>query len=202
MWGIVNKKTNYLYNRQLGLKKLIIMDMNKSEPQKNQILNEIRLGTASINAMITTMETCRKRILFLREKGIYLETIFVSAQIVEHYLKLLIEGYASRRRILHLLGERDIFESINLSYKDEAPLGDLINTLNHLQIDRDLLRKLWSFNAMRKEAVHHIFDGKREVEKFEKEVNDYLGSDEFFNILNEILTIQQKIGDEIFKLAE
>jgi hypothetical protein len=175
--------------------------MALSEPQLIQLELEAKELLARTKIMDKSFTIIAERITFLGKVGARLEIIFLYAQAIEHYLKLLIEGYASRRRILHLLGERDLFESVKLVYEEEE-LGHLIGILRQFRADPELLKKLNRFNQLRKEAIHHIFDGRREIPAIEKEIMDYLASDDSKTLISAIGEEQKKNRDEIVKILK
>jgi hypothetical protein len=137
----------------------------------------------------------------LRSKGFYLESLIINSQVVEHYIKLTIEGYAAKRRILNLLGEKDIYADVTLKTDDEAPLGPLIGKLRALDADPSLARKLDNLNEMRKEAVHHICDGTKDIAIFNDQAKKYVTGQEFRDVVLGIASIQQKVREEIKKLT-
>jgi hypothetical protein len=176
--------------------------MKKSPYTQMQIdnsLSEMEMRTSRMKNMFSIIVD---RIQKLRKEGFFLETVFINSQYVEQLLKLVIDGHASRRRILTLLGEKDIFEDVKLQLEDEETLGRLIGLIRRVHGNPELLRRLEVFNELRKEAIHHIYDGARELEPFNKGAGDYLASTEFTKLLEGIENEQKKVRGEIEKMAK
>lgn len=162
--------------------------------QLDEVLTELSLHLTHMQKILNIVAD---RIFKLRQQEFFLETVFINSQYIEQLLKLTISSYAMRRRMLEFLGEKDIFEKVNLQLDDEETLGHLIGTLRRLKASPALIRGLGDFNNLRKEAIHHIFDGTKELETFNKNCGEYLASEEHTKILVGILEAHQKIHAEI-----
>lgn len=118
------------------------------------------------------------RIVELRTKGLYLEVTYVNSQILEKWLRFIIEIYSIRRKILQLLREADIHADVKLSLDEEETLGVLIGILRRFNVDARFLRLLTDFNEFRKIAIHHLFDGTKDLKSFDDQAKIYFESKE------------------------
>ncbi|MBI4086394.1 hypothetical protein HY416_00210 [Candidatus Kaiserbacteria bacterium] len=167
-----------------------------------QIDNEISGIAAHQTLLVKGSSMARERLDNLIQAGFMIETIFVYAQLIEHLMKFVIDGYVARRRILKLLRVEDIFEDEKLILKDEETLGQLVGIFARLRCDRILIKNINKFNGIRREAVHHMFDGTKELKVFEAEVTVYLAGSEFNSIIEGITAEQMKLIQDIKKIVE
>ncbi len=137
----------------------------------------------------------------LKEHGFFLEIFFIYSQVIEHDLKLTIDFYNFRRRILLLIDEKDIYKDVNLRSDEDMPLGALINVLKKLSLDSTMLRRLDMFNELRIECIHHIFDGTKEINIFEEKVRNYLQGSDFSILIKSISKVQHDATLEIKKIV-
>jgi hypothetical protein len=176
--------------------------MSVSEFDQLQIRRELLEMSARRGLMHTSVSIAGLRISKLRDQQLYLETTFLNAQIIEKWLKLIIGGYASRRRILELLGQKDIHANVKLELDEEETLGHLIGLMKKLRADQAFLRRLGEFNNLRKEAVHHLFDGGKELAAFDEQAKEYFVSPECNSLYDGIVTELEKVETELQKIAE
>lgn len=149
---------------------------------------------AKIHDIFTT------RMSRLYDAGFYLEAVLLISQTLEHLIKIALAGQASKRRILKILGANDPFHDINLTLADDATLGSLIGTLRKFTGKTKLVDELTVFNVtFRKEVAHHIFDGSKDLESFEKTVKENLNN--MWELALDVAELVSKIDEEIKLLS-
>ncbi len=147
--------------------------MAVSEYEKRQIEERIKKIQILRERMTQAVDVARERIAELKEQGFFLEVVFINSQIIEKHLKVIISFYSHRRRILILLGARDIYADVALGMRGDVPLGDLIATAKSLDFDDVFIERLQDFNTLRKDAIHRLFDGRKEIKDFNETAKDY-----------------------------
>ena len=124
--------------------------------------------------MSKTYTLANPRMRKLWDQEMYLEMVLVHSQVIEHYIKLILAGYSSKRRLLRVLGENDPYSEINLETKDDETLGNLIAIFRRFTGKTPHIEKLNRFNnQLRREVAHHIFDGSKDIAPLENQIKEY-----------------------------
>lgn len=176
--------------------------MEISSPTARQIINEMQELRRRDELMGKAFDIGSERIQKLQSGGFYLEAFIVNVQIVEHLAKLVLAGYATQRRVLHLVGEKDVHDGAKLEFDDDVPLGAMIGTLKRVGMDTATVIRLNEFNALRRQAIHHIFDGRNDVERFEEKIKSYMRSEDYKEMVMGIAEAQDKVSDQVRELVK
>lgn len=174
--------------------------MSYSAIQKLQITNEVTEWQLRINTTAKGMGHGTQRLGKLSTQGFYIECLIVDAQITEHSIKFILAGYATKRRILNILNEPDQFKEIKLDDIEDEMLGTLIGKLKKFTGETALTEKLWRLNNLRKETIHHLFSGNKDLEKLDEEARSFIAS-ELIVIISEIQTLANKVNKEINEIV-
>ncbi len=169
--------------------------------QKLVITGYLSAWDIRIDSLVKGMDFALERMRKLGGYGLYIEHIILDAQMVEHTIKLLVKGYASKGEILKALGENSPYESLGLYKVDEDTLGDLLGRLKSLHVDHSLISKLSRLNGVRKEMIHHLFDGNRDIEKADRDAKAYIGT-ELAPLIQEVKAAVKKVNNEIVELVK
>lgn len=175
--------------------------MSQTPIQELQIENEISEWSLRIDAMNRGLQGGLGRLNKLKEHELFLEYLLVDVQLVEQNIKFILAGFATKRRILHILGEHDPFAEYKLAYTDEEPLGSLTGILRNFTGKTTLIERLGRLNVLRKEIVHHLFDGLRDVKAVEIKAALFI-KDEVPNLILELKEVALKVNKEITEIAE
>ncbi len=108
--------------------------------EKSQCEGEVAGLDSRITYMSRAVGVAAERIAKLKTQELWAEIVFINAQIVEKHLKVIIAGYFSRKRILNMLEEKDIFAHVKLDAAEDEPLGYLIGVLRRSGADPAFLQ--------------------------------------------------------------
>ncbi len=180
--------------------------MKYSELQRTQIGWELETLRVRSDLMPKTFELGNARLSKLRNDESYLEMVLVHSQVIEHYIRHILNIYATQRRILKILGQYDPYAEIKLNIDDDEPLGPLIGTLTRFIGKTALIGELNRFNnELKREVAHHIFDGSKDVETFEQRIEEYFDrSDDgkFRVVVNGLRQVRKEANNKIKALVE
>ena len=181
--------------------------MEISENERRQILAKVSQVESKRAHMEMVVDRASSRIQTLYDKELYLEMVFINSQIVEKHMKNMISFYVVRRRILALLGSKDIYGDVILNIKDDVPLGNIIRVAKDLDFNSDFIERLQDFNNLRRDAVHRLFDGSKDLEAFNLEVKGIFFEEDHTKNRNTLLYegIQKeyiRIIDDIQEIAK
>lgn len=165
-----------------------------------QITNVLNEWKTIVTSKTKGMKEALDRLKKLREQGLFIEYAIVYAQLVEHYVKLILEGYASRQRIWHILDIRDPY-AVSLHKIDDDTLGDLIGKLKKLNNDTQLTDQLSRLNTLRKELVHQLFNGRNNIEEADIRASIYINND-CPALMEDLYALATSINQEIGKIAD
>lgn len=140
----------------------------------------------------------------LHEAGFHMAAFVVGTQGIEALIRLILEGYASKGRLLKILHEANPLEKIKLDSIDSEPLGSLIETFRQITGKSQVIDKLWVLNNHRIQVVHHIFIGntKEDVEEYEKDIRKYTNSPEPTFIVENLTKELLKIDTQLKELSK
>ena len=166
-----------------------------------QILREAEGFNTRLVQMNRALDIAAGRINKLRETNFPLEAISASSQLVELMLKCLVQSYSARRRVLSLLGEKDLYADVQFHLSDDETLGKLVGIVKGLHVNATLVSRLQSFNSLRKEAVHHLLDSDQEIEHFDSKVEGYFQTDSYKNILKGLLDEHRRAFNDFLRIV-
>lgn len=174
--------------------------MEISEVKKQQILSELLAWNEQIKTANTGMTHAIERFDRLKKAEFHIEWLIMQIQLVEQNLKFILSGYVRRRRILGILGEIDPYAEVDLSNLEDEMIGTLIGKMKRLDGSALFAELLGKCNNLRKEVVHHLFNGNKDIPQLESRVKEFIQK-EMIQIMNEIKRAMNKINDELVKLG-
>lgn len=174
--------------------------MSLTEIQKLQVKN-LSMEWKERTALIAKgVDVGTLRFIELAKHSFYLESLFVYAQMVEHCLKMILQGHASKRQILKILGEPDLFADHNLRDIDDETLGKLINMLKNFTGENHFIKILKRLNDLRNEVAHDLFGGYNNICQVNQRAKEFIGKEISFLSREIILKSAQEVSDEILEI--
>jgi hypothetical protein len=182
--------------------------MSQTDVQKLQISWEMKEWEDRKKLMQKTFDLVNPRMVKLWNDELFLETVLVHSQTVEHYIKAIIQGHLVKRKILKILGENDPCSGIEVKLdEEEKTLGNLIGILRRFTGKTPLIQGLTNFNVkLRREVAHHIFDGLRNIEPLDADIKKFFGEkwngSEFKEMVQGLADEAKKVDDQIKELIK
>ena len=174
--------------------------MDYSEVKKLQIKNELNEWDKRIGVTTDGMNSAIERWRRLGDAGFHIESLVINAQMVEHSIKMILAGYAAKRRVLAILDETDPFADVKIDDIEEQTLGTLINRLRRFTGQTPFIENATRLNNFRTEIVHHLFNGNKEIDKLDAESHAFIGT-VVPQISQQVKGAAHKIDDEIKELV-
>ncbi len=174
--------------------------MDYSEIKKLQIKNEWNEWNKRIGVTTNGMNSAIERWRRLGDAGFHIESLVVNAQMVEHSIKMILAGYTTKRRVLVILGESDPFANLKLDDIEEQTLGTLITRLKGFTGQTPFIESAFRLNNFRKEIVHHLFNGNKEIDKLDAEAGAFIKTI-IPQIAPQVMEAAAKINGEIEELV-
>lgn len=133
-------------------------------------------------------EEVEKRINELSKSGFYLEIVFLFSAILEEQIKGLLdvcEDYIKKN-----IGIKNVqFIPENFIKKDDATLGKLKNYLLIFVDNEDLIKKISTFNGLRKRVIHKIFS--EDIKNLNNAIMKYIP--DFYKMMAELAELERDI---------
>lgn len=171
--------------------------MAYSDAQNKKFDKEIAKMTRILSRTLIATRQTGSYVTSLEEKNFYIAALLVANQMIEHSMRLVIDSFQHKIKIMGIAGFPDPFVHITSLAGYAGNLNDLTRLLEKFIPTDPIIKKLDTYREdYRNKYVHHIFDGTYDITKAEEDAKSFMLNGGFKEVLIGLGEIQNQIRRE------